>query len=260
MTDRPAWVEALLSLNAEEYRLWSSIKWRQGDNECAWPAQTRIAEDLSRTPRAVRDIARRLQDKGWLLVEWPGGPGRGHACRYSVCCPEKRDGGSSSAGQNTGTTVPLLPTKKRNGGSSIDDQKSGTAIPLLTPEKRNGGVAKRGTVASRHKGRTLTGTLTGRARTFVPPSVDEVAAYADSLGDPDFPAERFVTHYADMGWRHKHGGPMKDWRGTVRTWWRRDNEARVARGEPPHDGYSQFGTHPATEAEVAKLRAQGVFG
>jgi hypothetical protein len=99
-----------------------------------------------------------------------------------------------------------------------------------------------------------------RARpAFVPPAAEEVLAYADTLGDPQFDADYFVQWYTDRGWQHKDGRPVLDWKGTVRTWIHRDNQRRIARGEPPHDGYSQYGCHPATEEDIERLRKAGVF-
>lgn len=59
-----------------------------------------------------------------------------------------------------------------------------------------------------------------RARRFVPPSVDEVAAYCRERGngiDPD----QFVNFYESKGWKVGNS-PMKDWRAAVRTWEQRD--------------------------------------
>jgi hypothetical protein len=83
--------------------------------------------------------------------------------------------------------------------------------------------------------------------------------YAAQLGEPDFPAERFVTYYGERDWHYKGGKSMKDWGAAVRNWISRDNAERVKRGEPPHDGYSQYGTHPATEEEIRQLQEAGVL-
>ena len=128
--DRPLWTKALLSreLTASEYRLWSYLAWRQGGNSHAWPSQEVIASDLGLTVRAVRKLTRQLQDKGWLAVEWPDGPGRGHCRNYVVRCPEKRNNGSSIRDEKRGSNVPVSAEEKRNGGV----QESGTPIPPNT--------------------------------------------------------------------------------------------------------------------------------
>lgn len=55
---------------------------------------------------------------------------------------------------------------------------------------------------------------------FIPPSVDEVAAYVReraALGRPHVDAGRFVDHYTANGWKVGKNS-MKDWKAAVRTW------------------------------------------
>lgn len=62
-----------------------------------------------------------------------------------------------------------------------------------------------------------------RARTFTPPSVEEVAAYVTEKGygiDP----EAFVAYYTAKGWK-VGSSPMKDWKAAVVTWVKRDRES-----------------------------------
>ena len=56
---------------------------------------------------------------------------------------------------------------------------------------------------------------------FVPPTVEEVAAYCRERGNR-INAQQFVDHYASNGWVVGHS-KMKDWRAAVRTWEHRDN-------------------------------------
>lgn len=58
-------------------------------------------------------------------------------------------------------------------------------------------------------------------RHFVPPTVEEVAAYCRERGNR-INAQQFVDHYASNGWVVGHS-KMKDWRAAVRTWEHRDN-------------------------------------
>lgn len=58
---------------------------------------------------------------------------------------------------------------------------------------------------------------------FVPPTVDEVAAYCKEKGygiDP----EAFVDYYTAGGWILSKGRPMKDWKSAVRTWVKREKK------------------------------------
>lgn len=67
---------------------------------------------------------------------------------------------------------------------------------------------------------------TKRTRTvFVPPSIDEVAAYCRERGN-GIDADRFVTYYQARGWEMSNGRRMKDWKAAVRTWESNGKEAR----------------------------------
>lgn len=66
----------------------------------------------------------------------------------------------------------------------------------------------------------------GRSTRFVPPTVDEVAAYcAERSNGVD--AAKFVDFYSSKGWKVGKS-PMKDWRASVRTWETNDQ----SRGSP----------------------------
>lgn len=79
---------------------------------------------------------------------------------------------------------------------------------------------------------------------FVPPSVEEVAAYAREQG-LTMDAAAFVDYFASNGWKVGGKAAMKDWRPAVRNWARRDERdrarggrAQVARSkQPPIDLY-----------------------
>lgn len=55
-----------------------------------------------------------------------------------------------------------------------------------------------------------------------PPTPEEVATYAETIGYASLDAERFCDHYASVGWM-KNGSPVTDWRALVRTWKLRDD-------------------------------------
>lgn len=59
-----------------------------------------------------------------------------------------------------------------------------------------------------------------KAKRFIPPTVDEVAAYCQERGNGLDP-EAFVDFYASKGWMVGKN-PMKDWKAAVRTWERSD--------------------------------------
>lgn len=69
---------------------------------------------------------------------------------------------------------------------------------------------------------------------FVPPTVEEVAAYCNERRNGINP-QRFVDFYTANGWTQGKGKPIKDWQAAVRTWEQRENFSQVsqARGMPP---------------------------
>jgi len=73
---------------------------------------------------------------------------------------------------------------------------------------------------------------TARTRTpapgFTPPTVEEVATYCQerrNQGKPNsIDPEYFLDYYTTRGWILSNGKPMKDWRGSVRTWEHHDKQ------------------------------------
>jgi hypothetical protein len=57
-----------------------------------------------------------------------------------------------------------------------------------------------------------------RTKRFVPPAVDECAAYLATMGAPAKVAQSFHDYWQSQGWRRK-SGPMVDWQASARTWW-----------------------------------------
>ena len=66
-----------------------------------------------------------------------------------------------------------------------------------------------------------------KRKRFVPPTVEEVRDYADSIGYSSLNADGFVDYYATRGWKLKGNQPIKDWKACVRTWKRKDEEKGV---------------------------------
>ena len=56
---------------------------------------------------------------------------------------------------------------------------------------------------------------------FIPPTAEEIAAYAAEIGFAKLDVQKFIDHYSAKGW--KIGSTkVKDWRACVRTWHARD--------------------------------------
>ena len=67
-----------------------------------------------------------------------------------------------------------------------------------------------------------------KAKRFIPPTVDEVAAYCQERGNGLDP-EAFVDFYASKGWMVGKN-PMKDWKAAVRTWQRSEGRGTSGAG------------------------------
>ena len=59
---------------------------------------------------------------------------------------------------------------------------------------------------------------------FVPPTVDEVAAYCKEKGIVTVDPEHFIEYYTENEWKKQNGEPVLNWKSTVLTWARRDKE------------------------------------
>ena len=68
----------------------------------------------------------------------------------------------------------------------------------------------------------------GKQKRFIPPTVDDVAAYCRERNNGIDP-QAFVDHYAAGGWK-RGNTPVKDWRACVRTW----EQRRKEQGVPTH--------------------------
>lgn len=66
---------------------------------------------------------------------------------------------------------------------------------------------------------------------FVPPTVEEVAAYCRERNN-QIDAEGFCDYYAARGWKLSKGTPMKDWKTTVRGWEKRQEPAKKYDNHP----------------------------
>lgn len=67
-----------------------------------------------------------------------------------------------------------------------------------------------------------------KAKRFIPPTGDEVAAYCQERGNGLDP-ETFVDFYASKGWMVGKN-PMKDWKAAVRTWERSEGRGTSGAG------------------------------
>ena len=82
---------------------------------------------------------------------------------------------------------------------------------------------------------------------FIPPTVEEVAAYCQERGNTVDP-ETFVDFYTGKGWMVGKN-KMADWKASVRTWERNRSAESKFRESPPRDAFLEF-----LDEEAAKAR------
>lgn len=70
------------------------------------------------------------------------------------------------------------------------------------------------------------GAVTGTR--FIPPTLEEVAAYCAARGN-GIDAAKFIAHYAAVDWYWKKGLKMKNWRQAIITW-ERNNKNYIRHG------------------------------
>lgn len=62
---------------------------------------------------------------------------------------------------------------------------------------------------------------------FVPPTLDEVAAYCNERHNGINPSA-FVDYYEARGWKYGTGKPMANWKAAVRTWEQKDKDRKAS--------------------------------
>jgi hypothetical protein len=76
---------------------------------------------------------------------------------------------------------------------------------------------------------------------FIPPTLEEVTAYCFERGNHVDP-QRFIDYYTSNGWmvgRNK----MKDWKASVRTWEKKDNDKPATKPATKRNDFHKFQQH-----------------
>jgi len=230
----PLWVSALLDkdLSPLERVLLGLLARYQGQNDCAWPSRSMLATALGTSERTVERLIASLVRKGRLAVSRPERQGRGQRNRYTV--HPAREGRQSCPPSETSKGDTDVPLRDEKGRQSC--RKKGDKPRHVTR------VYKEELVNERvNKGRTL--------KKFTPPTVEEVATYAESI-DYLLDAGHFCDYYHANGWRVGKSA-MRDWKAAVRNWQRRD-AADNGKRQPDEDD-----DLPTEEELIAKARAGG---
>lgn len=90
-----------------------------------------------------------------------------------------------------------------------------------------------------------------------PPSVEDVSAYAQSLGYIDFDAEAFVDHWEARGWLSRPGIKLASWQAAVRTWERNRKRWAAEKAALAGKAIPQFTA--AEEAAIASYTRQAAY-
>jgi len=181
--------------------VWGYIRYRQYENETAWPSHRRMANELrvarSTIVRAIED----LENAGLIDVIRPEARGRGRYWKYTIK-------GIETNLLNGSKTNPLGPEKVA---------KRSLKRRVLLPETEEGEKSS------------------SCAPVFVPPTLDEVMDYATSNGFPKSNAEDFYRWYDASDWKRKDGKPVQNWKHSFLQWMKRDktNGNTTASSDPP---------------------------
>ena len=198
-----------------------------GDNEC-WPSISSIAADVGLSKRQTQRLLKRLEQEEYIVV----------VRRYDSNKPKvqlsntfrlnfNRWGSDEKQREMTDVSGGIRQICQ-GGGDAHDTQgvtptspkqyqltKPTTPTSLeVPPTKRKSSVAQK------------------------PPSPEDVGSYFVEMGGSKLDAQNFYDYWSDMGWRRK-AGPMRDWRGSARTWHRRSDRGgpvrKVRKADLPHD-------------------------
>ncbi len=94
-----------------------------------------------------------------------------------------------------------------------------------------------------------------RAHTFTPPSAEEVRAYAECKGFPDFDADKFIAFYSEADWHDSRGNPVRNWRQKMlSTWLRPDNGKR--RREPVRGDFDYEWSETEVDEVLGQMEAE----
>ena len=198
----------------------------EGENSVEYPANEDITHDIS------QDSAKKDFSDGENNTEYPANEDitlNPHACVRVNKQTNEQTNEQEKEERRKIFSLPSLFSEEEERGTQTDEEvktcedESGStkacsdscerkaeACPttLKVPLKRSVAMPKKGSVRG------------ARRRTPVylnPPTVEEVAAYAEYLGYTDFQADRFVAYYAANGWKTTRHD-MMNWHAAVSTW------------------------------------------
>jgi hypothetical protein len=132
------------------------------------------------------------------------------------------------------------PLKNENENKKIDSSLRSESIPPLPVSENPNGFSS---LVPPGGGSESAEPPPAPKKKFIPPTVDEVAAYCAERKNAIDP-QAFVDHYTARGWRYNGNLAMKDWRAAVRIWERRDRSigppANAQEDEEPWDPFADL--------------------
>jgi len=141
-----------------------------------------------------------------------------------------------TGGTDLGTTIGNEVVRNQVIGSTDSGTKSSTDSGTLNRKERN---------YSKEKARTRPKHKPGKVHKFTPPTVVEVKAYAESRGDPNFNAEKFIEYYAAADWHDSKGNPVRNWKQKLLSVWLKDEIK-------PENAADALDCGPCTEEEARR--------
>ena len=266
-SEPPAFIAGLLSkdLTPVEFRVWLYLHWRRGRNDSSWPSQDIIARDLGLTKDAVRKIIRRLEGKGWLHVHKPERQGRGQYLRYTTIQPQK--GQPAVYPSDTEDQPAIWPLEVKRPASQAEkgqpaeprykeEHSQGTHTSSLAPKSDLLGPPEQSPTPTKTTKPKPQAKTTSRPA-FIAPTIDEVRAYAESRGLPDFDAEKFVAYYAAADWHDGQGNAVRNWKQKFLSVWEKNAKGQTPTKREPQRGDPDW--YPTEEEAEAVLREVGLM-
>ena len=201
------------------------------DGEC-WPSVSLLASNVGLSKRQAQRLLKRLEQSEHVVV----------MRRFNKNNPKIPTSNTyrlnfnkwgSARNQKEMTDVSGGSRQICQGGGDTDDTRVVTPVSpeqehlTKPPKKKDRSVAQ------------------------APPSPDEVKEYFSSIGGDDRSARDFHDYWDDMGWRRKTG-PMKSWKGSARTWQRRNDDrgsAKKSGSVPDKSRSTNYNQHPRWEED-----------
>ena len=223
------------------------LSWRQGHNGIAWPSLATIASDLHIHRRTcLRSIARLCGSD--CVKKTSGRCGRGHSNRYVVLARKRGRVDTFSKAAKGG---PLTVFDAGKGGQMSPE--IGSMGPLKEQGKEPSASALRappsGAPGNKGKAKTKTRRRQNPPR-FVPPTAEQVRAFAATKGYPDFDAQKFIDYYELGNWHDSQGRAVHNWKQKLLAVWLKPAEA--GRGAEQDIG-KLAGCEPTDEDEAREL-------